>query len=71
MKSLMMIMERVRPGHGVDCFRLWACRGAGRGCKRNLFRRRKVHCEDCVETRDGRDSETLGQLLERMVRGDV
>jgi len=28
--------------------RLYACTGAGRGCKRNKYRQHAVPCDDCV-----------------------
>jgi hypothetical protein len=45
----------------------WACRGEGRGCKRNITRRKAKHCEDCLETRN---DETIGDVLDRLKRGD-
>jgi len=66
--TLSMILERVRPGATSDCFKLWACRGEGKGCGRNTFRSKKVHCDDCVET-DPR--ETLEQLVWRIQKGDA
>jgi hypothetical protein len=67
-QKLQMILERVHPGSEPRCFRLWACRGEGHGCKRNEFRKSKVHCDDCVQTRD---EETINALLARMSRGDA
>lgn len=63
--SLKMIMEK---GSDGVC-RLWACRGAGKGCKRNLTRVKTVHCEDCVAAHD--PEETLEHLAARMKRGDA
>lgn len=67
-ENLEMIMERVGAGAGTENFAMWACRGAGRGCKRNATRARKKHCDDCVAARN---DETLEQLLARMKRGDA
>lgn len=66
--KLDLILERVSPGHGVENFHFWACRGTGRGCKRNLAREKKKHCDDCVSTHVG---ETIGDLHDRMKRGDA
>jgi hypothetical protein len=49
-------------------FRLYACRGAGRGCPRNEYRTAKKPCEDCVLAIE---SETLGELQERLAKGDA
>lgn len=65
MSEIKMILERVAYGQGPKCFKLWACRGEGKGCTRNKFRNRKIHCDDCVETND---AETLEQLQSRMER---
>lgn len=66
--ELQFIMERVRPGNSADCFEMWACRGAGRGCPRNKFRKAKKHCADCVHADKG---ETVGALQKRLRRGDA
>jgi hypothetical protein len=67
MAILTMIMERVAPGNHASCFKLWACRGEGRGCTRNRYRAQKKHCEDCAETLE---SETIAELQARLARGD-
>lgn len=67
--KLQMILERVGPGNRPESFRMWACRGAGRGCPRNKFRKSAKHCEDCVPAHD--ESETLGDLHARIERGDA
>lgn len=66
--KLEFIMERTGPGSGPENFALWACRGAGKGCTRNVHRNSKKHCEDCVLAGDA--SETLEQLQKRLLRGD-
>ncbi|MDE2103553.1 MAG: hypothetical protein KGL39_40310 [Patescibacteria group bacterium] len=68
MSDLQMILERVAPGRDASCFKMWACRGEGRGCTRNKYRNQKKHCDDCVEARE---KETLGELQERLSRGDA
>lgn len=68
-KTLQMILERIAPGGDPDCFQLWACRGEGRGCKRNGHREKKKHCEDCVLAGD--PNETLEHLQARLDRGDA
>lgn len=44
---------------------MYACRGAGKGCRRNAFRDPKSQkiCADCVPARD---EETIGELMERL-----
>lgn len=66
--NLKMILERVAEGSTRSCFKLWACRGEGRGCARNKFRRRTTRCDDCVETHN---EETIAALMARMERGDA
>lgn len=66
--KLQMILEKVHEGDSPSCFQLWVCQGEGRGCKRNKFRSAKKHCDDCVLARD---EETLGDLVERVQRGNA
>lgn len=68
MRALHLIMERVAEGNDASCFKLYACRGAGKGCTRNKYRERKIHCPDCVEARN---EETLEQLESRLRGGDA
>lgn len=68
MADIKMILERIGPGADAENFRLWACRGAGRGCKRNLDRRDSKPCDDCVLPDE---NETLGDLKKRLDRGDA
>jgi hypothetical protein len=44
--------------------RLFAC--LGKSCKQDPLGARKVQCSDCVE---GRNEETIEQLLERLEAG--
>jgi hypothetical protein len=44
--------------------RLFACRG--QSCSQDPLEERKTQCSDCVE---GRNEETLEQLMERMQGG--
>lgn len=50
-------------------FRLWACRGAGKGCNRNKYRRQAKPCDDCFGPLV--EGVTLGEVLERLKRGDA
>lgn len=63
--KLDMIMHRDTDGK----LKLWACRGAGKGCTRNRYRTRKVPCDDCVPAHD--ETETIGELQSRIERGDA
>ena len=56
-----LAVERVGPGPGAANFAMWACRGTGKGCKRNLTRESRKHCDDCLLMRN---EETL-QPVER------
>lgn len=66
--DLEMILVKVGKGNSPEDFKLYACRGAGKGCKRNTYRARKKQCDDCVEARD---EETMQQLMDRLARGDA
>lgn len=66
--DLQFILERVKPGNTDDCFKMWACRGEGRGCSRNRYRKQKKHCADCVMADE---KETIGDLQRRLRRGDA
>jgi hypothetical protein len=50
-------------------FRLWACRGEGKGCGRNKYRRQQKPCADCFGPLD--ENMTLGQVVERLKAGDA
>lgn len=48
---------------------LWACRGVGKGCERNKYRRQIKPCEDCFGPLD--ENMTLQQVVDRMKSGDA
>lgn len=67
MGVLSLILYRKPDG----AFGLWACRGAGKGCKRNSYRKdvSRKPCEDCVGPLP--ENLTLEQVQERLSRGDA
>jgi len=67
--QLTFIMERTGPGRGEENFRLWACRGEGRGCQRNKHRANAKHCDDCLPADN--PNETLAEFQARLQRGDA
>lgn len=69
MPEMQMILEKIGPGRAEKDFVLYACRGEGRGCSRNKYRSRKVHCEDCVGPLD--EKKTLGEIYDGLKRGDA
>lgn len=52
-----------------DNFRLWACRGEGKGCARNQFRSRQKPCDDCMGPLD--ENLTLGEVMDKLKQGDA
>jgi hypothetical protein len=50
-------------------FRLWACRGEGKGCARNQFRERQKPCDDCMGPLD--ENLTLGEVMDKLKQGDA
>ncbi len=68
MADIEFILERIKQGDTVDCFQMWACRGEGKGCKRNRHREKSKHCEDCILPDE---NETLENLKARLKRGDA
>lgn len=42
--KLNLILEKDNSGNPV----LYGCRGAGKGCSRNKFRKKTTHCDDCL-----------------------
>lgn len=50
-------------------FRLWACRGEGKGCERNKHRRKAAPCSDCFGPLD--ENMTLGEVTDRLKQGDA
>lgn len=69
MADINFILHRLREGKTADCFRLYACRGEGRGCPRNKYRTQKKPCDDCVPALD--ENETLENFKKRLERGDA
>lgn len=65
---LLVIMEKVGAGRSPENFKLWVCRGEGRGCKRNRYRTTKKHCEDCYEPAE---TDTIEQVMQKMKRGNA
>lgn len=64
--DIQMILFRRRNGQ----FKLAACRGTNKGCAK--MRRLKVPkhpCEDCYICED--ETMTLGQVLDRITKGDA
>lgn len=47
----------------------WACRGEGKGCKRNTNRAVQKPCVDCYGPLDPR--MTMGEVLHRLRQGDA
>jgi hypothetical protein len=64
MAGLQFIMAR----DGAGELRLWGCRGAGKGCERNRYRKRAAPCDDCLLAIE---TETLEQFRARLTRGDA
>lgn len=64
-KKLELILHK----NGRGSLDLWACRGAGRGCKRNSTRERKKLCDDCFGPLDPK--MTIGQVHDRLQKGDA
>jgi hypothetical protein len=64
-KKIEMILHRDHAGE----LRLWACRGEGKGCKRNTLRRTKKPCDDCWGPLD--ESLTVGEVYDRLKTGDA
>jgi hypothetical protein len=63
--KLDLILARDR----ANKFALWACRGAGKGCKRNSHRARSVPCEDCFGPLP--EQLTLAEVIQRIEKGDA
>jgi len=54
---------------GTGKLRLWACRGSGKGCKRNLFRTSRKPCDDCAGPLD--EKLTLAEVQDKLAKGDA
>lgn len=62
--QLKMILARDHAG----IFHLWACRGNGKGCNRNRFRK-SVPCDDCFGPLP--ETMTIGEVVDKLDRGDA
>jgi hypothetical protein len=65
MSELITILYRLPSGKFV----LWACRGEGKGCKRNRYRSSQKPCGDCLGPLP--ENWTLQQVIEHLNRGDA
>jgi hypothetical protein len=63
--KLDMILARDAAGE----FQLWGCRGAGKGCNRNRYRKQKKPCADCFGPLP--PQMMLGEVVERLAKGDA
>lgn len=52
-----------------DKLKLWACRGVGKGCARNRFRKSKAPCADCMGPLD--EKLTMEEVLAKLETGDA
>lgn len=62
-------LELILTKDGRGQHRLYACRGTGKGCKRNGHREKKTPCADCWGPLD--ENMTLGEVQERLKKGDA
>lgn len=62
--NIQFILFRRRNGQ----FKLAACRGENKGCQK-MRQKPKKPCEDCVICED--ETETIGQVLDRINRGEA
>lgn len=60
-----MILARDNAGQ----LQLWACRGNGKGCRRNLYRSAAKPCDDCMGPLPG--NMTLADVQKRITQGDA
>ena len=65
MSDLDLIMHRDNDGK----LKLWACRGGGKGCARNRYRKSRAPCEDCMGPLD--EKLTLEQVQAKLATGDA
>lgn len=64
--SLILARDQQSPRHDL---RLWACRGEGKGCKRNRYRTAKAPCDDCFGPLD--PNMTVADVIKRLEQGDA
>lgn len=64
-RKLDLILDRSPEG----VFSMFACRGEGKGCKRNSHRESKVRCDDCVGPLA--PEMTLEEVEQRLARGEA
>lgn len=64
-----MKLDLILAKDGAGEARLWACRGEGKGCARNKFRRQHKPCDSCFGPL--REDLTLGEVTELLARGDA
>jgi hypothetical protein len=62
---LNLIMDR----DAANELRLWACRGDGKGCRRNSFRSIKRACENCLGPLP--ENMTLAEVQKQLERADA
>jgi len=67
--KLEIILETILAKDEFGKFRLLACRGEGKGCKRNKHREKAKPCEDCLGPLD--EKLTLGEVVDQLKRGDA
>ena len=65
MSDLDLILHKNDAGQ----FEMWACRGEGKGCKRNRFLKRKKPCDDCMGPLD--EKLTLQETIDKLGKGDA
>lgn len=63
--KLDLILQKEASGE----FELYACRGKGKGCKRNKTREKKAACEDCMGPLP--EHLTLEEVYNRLNKGDA
>lgn len=63
--SMALILHR----NGRNNFEMYACRGDGKGCDRNKYRKTLAPCDDCIGPLDPK--MTLGEIEEKLTKGDA
>jgi len=64
-RQLRLILNRERD----ESFALYACRGDGKGCNRNRYRKQLKPCDDCVGPLP--HYWTVQQVADHIARGDA